>query len=439
MTVRLASFSPASPARTGDDCSSAGDDIYILADLRTQDTATTWREEAHWSSFRDAVLRLQNEVRDRQSLAKRQRQAQAQAQVKGWRQAPQRLAGSVSHRRIRTDGSLRSPTPIEIEHDLQVYRRQTEEEEVYVLMGRIEEERRDDDGRDWTGGSGDSLDELARDIIPGPSYGLGRADPPSMLSPPPQPLPMQRQNSQKERRQEEAPQAPTLTFPEGTEEEDGDGDGENDEDDDQTSSRSIPKSVHTAPYLSGRSAEPSPLRPHDLATIVAEAEQAISALNVSEQQQGSGGVGGSGLGMTWTDVPTTGRSQDNGGGAPSAAASAAGGLTILGSATLDTAGTMDTATDLTLAHRRPSSAASHHRSESQASNADAGHSLYGSSFDPADLDSEMRSRGLEADLAEAQLRLALVEAERDEMEFELIRQKRKSGRGQTAREWVEGY
>ena len=31
MTVRLASFSPASPARTGDDCSSAGDDIYILA------------------------------------------------------------------------------------------------------------------------------------------------------------------------------------------------------------------------------------------------------------------------------------------------------------------------------------------------------------------------------------------------------------------------
>ena len=51
----------------------------------------------------------------------------------------------------------------------------------------------------------------------------------------------------------------------------------------------------------------------------------------------------------------------------------------------------------------------------------------------------MRSRGLEADLAEAQLRLALVEAERDEMEFELIRQKRKSGRGQTAREWVEGY
>ena len=64
-------------------------------------------------------------------------------------------------------------------------------------------------------------------------------------------------------------------------------------------------------------------------------------------------------------------------------------------------------------------------SRSHSSYSTGASSSYGSSFDPELLAEETRQRALESHLAEAQLKLALVEAERDEMEFELLQRKRK--------------
>ena len=62
-------------------------------------------------------------------------------------------------------------------------------------------------------------------------------------------------------------------------------------------------------------------------------------------------------------------------------------------------------------------------SRSHSSYSTGASSSYGSSFDPELLAEETRQRALESHLAEAQLKLALVEAERDEMEFELLQRK----------------
>ena len=83
MTVRLASFSSGSAsasvstsAHTGDECFVPGAQDPLLAELArdtgsansrcateaTDCTDATWKEQAHWLSFRDSVHRIQNQL-----------------------------------------------------------------------------------------------------------------------------------------------------------------------------------------------------------------------------------------------------------------------------------------------------------------------------------------------------------------------------------------
>ena len=457
MTVRLTSFSSGSAsvstlAHTGDEYfvpgtgddhlftgfgGEAGRDIHASAGVSqasrcateaTDCTEATWKEQAHWLSFRDSVHRIQNQLASnggintrrtagsggrgskltsknkngtfsRKNLSSRHRPPKAPPQL-----GTQRPRPPLHH---AVNNALRSPSPQEIERDLQLYRH--EDEQTSPMAGRrrgrrgdldcnrtgrsahlsnssattesptrdssttsyhrgavfrdcagssrlgeiqaipeSEEEASDDEDYDIIiephGSSEDSLDDLVQSLLPSNTGGL--ADPPTSFH--------------------------LLNI--------------------DAEVTDIPKSVDADPknrFL----VEPSPLRPHsedDETKLEDISKGPINRGTLKGNEISSSSV----MGGRATLIEGVDRGQP-----PSRSSSPHPSI-----------------------HSEHSSSS---YSRSHSSYSTGASSSYGSSFDPEFLAEETRQRALESHLAEAQLKLALVEAERDEMEFELLQRKRK--------------
>ena len=465
MTVRPTSFSSGSAsvsasAHTGDEYfvpSTRDDQLFFPADRdmitagsqasrsrcateATDCTEATWKEQAHWLSFRDSVHRIQNQLASNGGTTINGRRRAASG-ARGSK-LPKNKNGTFSttrpgrnasnrHRlpeappqpgakRVRPplhhalNSALRSPSPQEIERDLQLYRHEDEQTspiaragtgrrgrkgdlDAHVRTGMYlsncsttvesptrqssaasysqvvpfrtgtcqfgeiiaipesEEEVNDDEDYDIIephGSSEDSLDDLVQSLLPSNTGGL--ADPPTTFH--------------------------LLNI-------------------DAEVSTGIPKSVDADPR-NRLLVEPSPLRPHHHQDDNDDGEDDETKIE--------------GMGKGQHSEELVKRNA------------------IVSS---DSTGARAPSTEVDRG-RPPSRSSSPHPSihsehssssysRSQSSYSTGASSSYGSSFDPELLAEETRQRALESHLAEAQLKLALVEAERDEMEFELLQRKRK--------------
>ena len=460
MTVRLASFSSGSAsasvstsAHTGDECFVPGAQDPLLAELArdtgsansrcateaTDCTDATWKEQAHWLSFRDSVHRIQNQLANTTSSSsgvgspRRRRTigdasggaAPIQKNKSGTfststntrttsRGAPTRTTSRPPkaphsgpfpyHQRPplhhALNNALRSPSPQEIERDLQLYRYEDEQTSpsrstggrrrgrrgdlddraIYLSncstitespsrensssaayshmashlggIGAIPEMDEEDDDIVKNESSEDSLDDLVQSLLPSNTGGL--ADPPTTFH----------------------------SLSNGAE----------------ATDMPVPTSVDADPR-NRLLVEPSPLRPHHHQCVDDDEED------------------GTRLGDT-RDIPTDGGAKD--------------GIIKKGGtgALVEGDGGQQTTNRRLSSSPHPSVHSAHSHSSSSYSRSHSSYSTgasssYGSSFDPELLAEETRQRALESHLAEAQLKLALVEAERDEMEFELLQRKRK--------------
>lgn len=468
MTVRLTSFSSGSAsvstsAHTGDEyfVPGTGDDHLFpgfggeadrdihattgygsqasrsrCATEATDCTEATWKEQAHWLSFRDSVGRIQNQLASNGGMSGRRC---AGSGARGFnlssknkngtfsttmgrrnvssRHRPPKAPPQLGNQRLRpplhhaVNNALRSPSPQEIERDLQLYRH--DDEQTCPIAGRRRGRKGDLDGhtgahlsncsttvesptregstasysqvalfRGGTGsthlgeikaipeseeevsdgedydiiephGSGeDSLDDLVQSLLPSNTGGL--ADPPTTFH--------------------------LLNI-----------------DADVTD---IPKSVDADPR-NRLLVEPSPLRPHHHHDDDDDAEDDETKLGdrgkrqINEGAMKGNAISSGSMGARGTLIEGVDRGQPP----PSRSSSPHPSI-----------------------HSEHSSSS---YSRSHSSYSTGASSSYGSSFDPQLLAEETRQRALESHLAEAQLKLALVEAERDEMEFELLQRKRK--------------
>lgn len=464
MTVRLTSFSSGSAsvstsAHTGDEyfVPGTGDDhlftgfggeadrdIHATAGASqasrcateaTDCTEATWKEQAHWLSFRDSVHRIQNQLASNGGINGRRTACSGGRGLKlssknkngtfsrknlSSRHRPPKAPLQLGNQRVRpplhhaVNNALRSPSPQEIERDLQLYRH--EDEQTSPMAGRrrgrkgdldykhtgrsahlsncttttesptrdssttsyhraavfrdcagssrlgeikaipeSEEEVSDDEDYDIIephGSSEDSLDDLVQSLLPSNTGGL--ADPPTGFH--------------------------LLNI-------------------DAEVTDDIPKSVDADPN-NGLLVEPSPLRPHhhqEDDDDDEDDETKLEDINKGPINRGAlegNAISSSSMGARATLIEGVDRGQP-----PSRSSSPHPSI-----------------------HSEHSSSS---YSRSHSSYSTGASSSYGSSFDPELLAEETRQRALESHLAEAQLKLALVEAERDEMEFELLQRKRK--------------
>ena len=456
MTVRLASFSSGSAsasasvstsAHTGDECFVPDAQDPLLAELArdtgsansrcateaTDCTDATWKEQAHWLSFRDSVHRIQNQLVNNTSTTNsgvgspRRRRIGAPIQKNKIGTfstlTNTRTTSRGAHTRITSrppkaphsgpfpyhqrpplhhalNNALRSPSPQEIERDLQLYRYEDEQTSPSRSTGgrrrgrrgdlddramylsncstitespsrennstaahshmashlggirAIPETDEEDDDIVKNESSEDSLDDLVQSLLPSNTGGL--ADPPTTFH--------------------------SLN------------------NDAEVADIPVPTSVDADPR-NRLLVEPSPLRPHHHQCVGDDEED------------------GKRLGGT-SDVPTDG--------------GAKGGIIKKGGtgALVEGDDGQQTTNRRLSSSPHPSVHSAHSHSSSSYSRSHSSYSTgtsssYGSSFDPELLAEETRQRALESHLAEAQLKLALVEAERDEMEFELLQRKRK--------------
>ena len=463
MTVRLTSFSSGSAsvstsAHTGDEyfvpgtgddhlytgfggevgrdihASAGGSQASRCATEATDCTEATWKEQAHWLSFRDSVHRIQNQlasnggINTRRTAGSGGRGSKLTSKNKNGtfsnlssRHRPPKAPPQLGTQRPRpplhhaVNNALRSPSPQEIERDLQLYRH--EDEQTSPMAGRrrgrkgdldynhtgrsahisnssattesptrdssttsyhlgavfrdcagssrlgeiqaipeSEEEASDDEDYDIIiephGSSEDSLDDLVQSLLPSNTGGL--ADPPTSFH--------------------------LLNI-------------------DAEVTDDIPKSVDADPR-NRLLVEPSPLRPHhhqDEDDDDEDDETKLGGINKGPINEGAvkgNAISSSSMGARATLIEGVDRGRP-----PSRSSSPHPSI-----------------------HSEHSSSS---YSRSHSSYSTGASSSYGSSFDPELLAEETRQRALESHLAEAQLKLALVEAERDEMEFELLQRKRK--------------
>ena len=454
MTVRPTSFSSGSAslstsAHTGDEYFVPGTRDNLFTDFggalaadrdtgshasrcgteATDCTEATWKEQAHWLSFRDSVYRIQSQLASNEDVSGRRTVAGASIpkKKKNGTFATSR-SRNVSQEYVRNrppkaqrpgaqqqrpplhdalNNALRSPSPQEIERDLQLYRHEDDQSSPSPMASRRRARKGDLDrhshlsssstitesptressinsysctvlfrdngaGTNYPGGikaipesdeeleddviieqsSEDSLDDLVQSLLPSNTGGL--ADPPTTFH---------SLNS-------DAEVTPT----------------------------DIPKSVDADPRHR-LLVEPSPLRPHHHQDDDDdENEGRIGSSNDApkNEQIEKGNVDNSG-----TTKGARSTADERGRGQPPSRSSS----------------------PHPSIHSAHSSSSSYSHSHSSYSTGTS--SSYGSSFDPERLAEETRQRALESHLASTQLKLALVEAERDEMEFELLQRKRK--------------
>lgn len=473
MTVRLASFSSASGGASSSSAAAASAhtgehrcEYYsrhvpassyhpCSAHEEEEDCATaytadaSWREVAHWSSFRDAVHRVQGQLSHGGVAGTKKSQRSG---GKGRREdATRNAAHSGRPCADSADGSS-SPSPREIERDLHLYRRDVESttatssrsartarSEQYLsnypspsreagsymysrgVFRRNDDNRRqrqqqqlhscgscaigsipEGDNEELLGGSSseDSLDELVQTVLPSPSGGL--TDPPTTNT-----------------------TTTCTTAQEGFSfalKARGDATSASVDAEGGFIPDCIPKSVDADPRRR-MVVEPSPLRPHDV-----EEDEDNDDDEDEDEEEGSSSSSSPVLVPRQSDpntnnasaAPTGARRRSNNAirvpraqPPPPPAIRSSSPYPSVHSAHSSASGT--TATD----------ASSSRRSYSTGTASASSSSSYGSSsFDPEHLAEETRQRALESHLAETQLKLALVEAERDEMEFELLKRKK---------------